>query len=561
MIPLIFAALVVQEPPPPSDRVIFSINVQDFSYPEESAKAVARILEIHERHKVPVDFYLTTTMTDLFGADLMRRLRESPVASVCYHVRPPKPYYLKYDWAGLSRLTPSELRKAIVEYETHGLDLATGRPTDRPGGYAKLKEAMGYAPLVVAAQTDPALGRTVAEVFREMGARFAVQHGRSINLGDKRDGLHLRPEHADLKLFEHVGEPVAELLARAFAEARRGAGAKAPYFVGVKMHDNDFFAEKSAWVTVYARGARRPDWDVSRKSPLLAESAREAVWKQYEAAVAHVAASRSAMTAVNSRMLLAMIEGKPSKLHVSGTMHIETKRESWPDPDRLIEFFRRATAAGKSEGRPHGMRWSVGADIGWLEGEPRAAEAIRATEAMGVEWDIHAHRIEDRARCAETIRRLGGHPNAVASGAIVRELEALGSGKTWRAEIVWGLVLQPNHRPGSDDRSFGVWRPKSAREWTVHDPDGTLIAVGGGTRRLADAEAMAGKLADGGPPVVSASIMVSPRTFAVVGTKDGIEAIEAWAKRMAARPGVEWATIRETAEAWGKAGGVPSRME
>src|SRR4051812_24999196 len=82
-------------------------------------------------------------------------------------------------------------------------------------------------------------------------------------------------------------------------------------------------------------------------------------------------------------------------LYPSCTMHIEPSRRSWPDPDRLIAFFRRATAAGK-EGRTQGMRWSIGADIGWLEGEPRAGEVVRALETLGVEWDVHAHQLADR---------------------------------------------------------------------------------------------------------------------------------------------------------------------
>ena len=59
--------------------------------------------------------------------------------------------------------------------------------------------------------------------------------------------------------------------------------------------------------------------------------------------------------------------------------------------------------------------------------------------------------------------------------------------------------------------------------------------------------------------VVSASVMFSPRTMSVTGSEDGIEAIEAWAARMAALPAVRWATIAETAEAWVAQGSVPSR--
>jgi len=257
-------------------------------------------------------------------------------------------------------------------------------------------------------------------------------------------------------------------------------------------------------------------------------------------------------------------------IYISGTMHIETNPASWPDPDQLLALFERATKAGRTPGRETGMRWSIGADIGWLEGVPRAGELIRATEAMGVEWDVHAHKMADRPKCAETIRRLGGHPNAVASGLIASELDEMRSpiqnpdGSPWQAEVVWGMVRRPGHGPGADDNAAGLWRPKSSAEFTTHDPAGNLVAVGGGSRRLEEAEQLAKELAastGGRPPLVSATIMVSPRTLTVVGTQDGIEAIEAWASRVAAMPVVQWATIRETAKAWLAAGGVPSRME
>jgi hypothetical protein len=246
-------------------------------------------------------------------------------------------------------------------------------------------------------------------------------------------------------------------------------------------------------------------------------------------------------------------------LYVSGTMHIETKRTRWPEPDALVAFFRRATATG--------MRWSVGADIGWLDGEPRAAEVIRATEALGVQWDDHAHRHQDCALCAVAIARFGGHPTTVASGVLLDEVEALREpvrveGASWEAEILWGTNARSGHGPGADLPAIGVWRP-SRRAFEVHDPEGDLIAVGGGPLGLADLETLAREVAgvSDGPPVLSASIMVAPSSLTLVRGNDGIEQIEAWAARMRALPAVRWATIAETAAAWKEAGGVPSRRE
>jgi hypothetical protein len=376
MLSLMIALTAVAVP----DYAMFAISVQDFAYSERSAAIVRRVVELHEKHGVPLDLYLTTTMTDRFAADapdLIGVLKRSPVAVVSYHVRPPTPYFTRYDWIGLRDMEQPRQLEVIRRCETHGLDLTTGQPTDEPGGYLKLKELIGYAPRVVSAQADVGLVRAADSVFRDLGARFFVVHGRPINLGERRSSVALRPEHVDLRLFEHVGEKPAAILDRALAEARKPPGARAPYFVGLKMHDSDFFVERSAWVTVYVEGRRRPDWDLTRKAALLSEERQRAVWEHYEAVVKEVAARRDVFAAVNSALLAQLVEQKdggntavspPSrqttKVYLSGTMHIETNRMSWPDADRLIDFFQRATAAGRTEGRAAGMWWSIGADIG-----------------------------------------------------------------------------------------------------------------------------------------------------------------------------------------------------
>lgn len=581
-----------------SDYAIFSINVQDFSYPDRSIATVNRILDLHERYNIPVDFYLTTTMTDLFeqlSPTLLQRLKTSPVASVSYHVRPPKPYYNNYDWAGLGAKSEQEQYNTILNYETHGLDLVTGQPTTANGGYKKLGEAMGYNPWAASAQSDAAIGNRAAMVFRDLGGRFRVIHGRPSNMGDRVDGVYARPEHFDLLLFQTVGQSAQSVIENAVAQARAAQNARAPYFVGVKMHDNDYFAEDSAWVTVYINGPRRPPFNTSRKSALLSDADQAAMWQHYEATVAYVASQSNRIRTVGLPTVWQMLNGTTptptptptptatptptpnptptpgvrSTLYVSGTMHIESNRLRWPNVDALLAFFTRATQAGKVGSEPAGMKWSVGADIGWLNGEPRAGEVITRLEAMGVEMDIHAHNFNDRANCAARITQLGGHPNKVSSGNVVTEIEGLrqpvigSNGAAWQAEILYGTALTPNHAPGSEDVSYGVWRPKSGAEYKVHDPNGNLISVGGGVRTLAGATAIIDKLKTltGLPPVYSTTIMVHPDTLVNVTTQDGIAQIEAWAAAARANSFVRWATLSETAAAWKAAGQVASRVE
>ncbi|MDX2032764.1 MAG: hypothetical protein SF339_18955 [Blastocatellia bacterium] len=256
-------------------------------------------------------------------------------------------------------------------------------------------------------------------------------------------------------------------------------------------------------------------------------------------------------------------------LYISGTMHIESNRLRWPRVDDLLAFYARATKAGRIGGEAAGMRWSVGADIGWLTGEPRAAEVISKLEAMGVEMDIHAHVFADRANCAARIAQLGGHPNKVSSGNVVTEIDGLrqavvgSGGASWQAEILYGTALRPDHSPGSEDYGYGVWRPKSSAEFKTHDPNGNLISVGGGPRTLAGADAIIAKLKtlSGLPPVYSTTVMVHPDSLVVVGTADGIGQIEAWAAQARTNSFVKWGTLSETAAAWKAAGSVASRVE
>lgn len=550
-----------------ADFLHFSINVQDFAYPERSAATVERILDLHERYGIPVDFYLTDTLLAYFEDNqpaLMARLLASPVAGLAYHIRPPRPYYDGYDWAGLRQLDEATLYTRIQTYESHLLDLATGEPTARIGGFQHLRTLTGERPLVAAFSTDEAFAAVPAQVFADLGARFRIRHGGITNLGERRDGMDVRPEHFDLLLFESPGRPAAELIAEALTTAHQTSGTRAPYFVGVKMHDNDFFADHSAWTETYLNHGRKPVWDLSFRSPLLDDTAQAAQWANYEAAVAYAAGATALVGTVNAEGvadLLAAASASPL-LYVAGTMHIENNPSTWPDPEDLKAFLARAMATG--------MRWSVGADIGYLTNDPRAPNLVRELAAMGVDWDIHAHAADDRLRVAETLASLGVTPDTVVSGLQIDEIDATRAeqvspdGYHWRGDSLYGLTRAPSHAEGSEDFSFGLYRPASSAAWMNHDPSANLISIGGGTRDILEAEILAQSIAAGGytAPVYSAAIMVSPTTLHLArSSATGIAEIEAWAARMNSLPAVRWATLRETATAWQAAGAVPSRIQ
>ncbi len=296
---------------PSSDYVLFSVNVQDFGYPAESAAVLDRIVVLHETLGVPLDVYLTDVMAHLYTEQfpaLLDRLRTSPVVAVSYHVRPPRPYANRYDWLGLQRMDEAQLHETVLRYETHAVDPISGLTTASPGGYQAVAALIGYPPYAAASSAqDPRVDDAVMRVFRQLGARLTTTHGRAINLGDEKDGLSLRPEHVDLRLFEHVGQDATSVFDAALNQAHRASRGQAPYFVGVKVHDNDFFAEQSAWVTVYVDGGKRPDWDPSLRAPLLDPAQREAMWTLYEQTVRHVAAQASQISAVNLAGVLALL--------------------------------------------------------------------------------------------------------------------------------------------------------------------------------------------------------------------------------------------------------------
>ena len=295
---------------PPDVGVIFTLNVQDFTYPELTAQLLTAALDLHESLGVPFDVSLTTWMVDLLqGApDVARRLVTSPMVCLNYHTRPPMPYHVNYDWAGLSALTQAQQYDVIHNYETHGLNMTTGQPETRPGGYQYYSQLIGYAPPTVGDLAENSIQASADNVFRDLGARMCIVHGRATNLGDTRNGLWTRPEHVDYRLFEYVGQDPRPVLEAAFTTARATSGARAPYMVGIKMHDNDFFAEESAWVTVYQQSRRTPSWDTSRQSPRVPWETTLLMWSLWETLVRYVVSERIAVS--NSTGVLRMLPAR-----------------------------------------------------------------------------------------------------------------------------------------------------------------------------------------------------------------------------------------------------------
>ncbi len=279
------------------------------------------------------------------------------------------------------------------------------------------------------------------------------------------------------------------------------------------------------------------------------------------------ASPQSAPTVVPPTQAVPVTETIPAApaattLFISATMHIESKFDSWPqDTESFLAFLEQTTAAG--------LRWSIGGDIGWLEGDPRAQEIVQRSAALGVQWDVHAHKKEDLAQVASILAAWGVTPTSVVSGLLIPDLDSLRQpftyqGYTWTPQIIWGGVNCPGHGKGCDDLSVSLYRPVSSAQYKVHDPNGNLVTVGGGSHNLADGESLAAAIASGQVPVpvIGYTLMVEPETLRIARSDtDDVTAILAFAARVGQYPFVRFATIEETAQAWVTAGGVPIQIE
>lgn len=292
----------------PPDNVAFSLNWQDFHYTNESAAYLDATLDVHEQHQVPLDVSFTTWQTDILeqAPEVFGRILSSALVAQGYHVRPPKPYASSFLWGAITN--PATDRAALIlDYETHGLDLATGLPTTNDGGYAKLTALQGYPPVCVGALAPASVASNVYLAFSNLGARMFVRHNPPTDVNTLESTTHLpyRPEHRDWKLIgvwdPISGDPQPNTLTQALAEARGTAssGGHTPWFVGIKLHDNDLFAEQSQWTLVYSNTSSRP-WNPALYAAALPAAEQGNRFAFYTGLVAEAAARRTNVNLVNS---------------------------------------------------------------------------------------------------------------------------------------------------------------------------------------------------------------------------------------------------------------------
>ncbi len=290
----------VSEVPEDGAYLLFALNIHDWAFLDRSAEAVEYVLDVHEEYEVPIEIFITDAVLQKYldeAPELIEKLRYSDYATVSYHNRPPYPYYNNFDWYGLDELTSEEKYALYYEYETHTIDLETGEPSEEPGGFGYFEEVFGYAPRIVGISDRLTAGVELSDVYRDLGVQMGVQHGIDIDLGDQRDGLLLRPEHSDLKIYEYalMGMTPAEVYQARLDEV---ADIEMP-FIGVKYHENNFYTSENPWRLVFYEDKARqvslePPFDLSRagdESILLTEDDQQTHWQWYESVVKYAAES------------------------------------------------------------------------------------------------------------------------------------------------------------------------------------------------------------------------------------------------------------------------------
>lgn len=286
----------------------FIINVHDWVYPEQSIATLNKIINISEEYQTPIDIHLDDQIVQIYkeqAPDLLERLKTSPYVAVSYHLRPPSPYFWDWDWLGLEEMDDETLYSTIKNYEEHKIDLATGQSTDEPGGYELLKELMGYPSFVVSgAGTNRRVRAAADQVWLEKGAIFVVKHNETTGWGEKLDGLWLRPEDLEVKVYEKRGHVATEdMMADALAELPETR----PVFLNLKWHENNFYTWKPAWDIVYK--SKEPPFDLSTASAEVKNEEEQAEeWMRFEGAIVYVKNHPEIFTAINARDLAGMIE-------------------------------------------------------------------------------------------------------------------------------------------------------------------------------------------------------------------------------------------------------------
>ncbi|MFT7183890.1 MAG: hypothetical protein ACI9QC_000215 [Oceanicoccus sp.] len=308
----------------PNDTVysLISLNVHDWVNPEKSAATINRVIDLHEEYEIPIGIYLTGPAFQNYVEmedPLVRRLTESKYVDLGYHLRPPNPSYSGFDYFGLNKMEEEELYDFLYDYEIHAIDLETGEATDEAGGLQFIIDTLGEVPIIAGmGSADINVKSTLSEIFTDMGVLMTI--GRNgIDLGEETRSLIIRPEHYDLKLYEHVkarskdGETMEEMFQEALDEMI--IATEGPQFLGIKYHENNFYWPDTPfgpcmWEEADKNFPSEPPYDLDLcyegySSRSLADQAEH--WELYEATLQYLDEHRTDLNPIGLEDVLEML--------------------------------------------------------------------------------------------------------------------------------------------------------------------------------------------------------------------------------------------------------------
>lgn len=309
--------------------ITFAINVHDWVHSDESAATLLKLVDLFEQYGVRGDFYFTAPVVEAYVQDypqVIERLKNSDM-TISYHVRPPHPLYTGFD-KRLQGLDEQALYQAILDYETYGLDLATGDlDRSRPGGYTYVAQIFGRSPVVASApSSDPRIKRVAQRVYAELGAQMAVMYHEEGTDPEEPfayiQGLLVRPSDfsvtrttlingSDNFWWNYMSAPEAgqyqpmRILEAGLEKWEQGGYDRLP-FITALIHENNFYRSgPEAWTSIYytlEKGKKStplsPPYDLGAEDPSKprSEANQEAIWKAYEKLVAFAAAHLQVVT-------------------------------------------------------------------------------------------------------------------------------------------------------------------------------------------------------------------------------------------------------------------------
>lgn len=319
----------------PRAYMTFAINVHDWAHVDESADTLLRATDIFEKSGVRGDFYLTGEVVNRYRKsrpDVVERLRASEM-TISYHVRPPHPLYDGFNQK-LKALGDADLRQALLDYETYGLDMATGELIrSEAGGYRLVAETLGTKPVVTGGPTsDQRIKKAAFETYRSLGAKMAVVYHESGTKVERPfewvNGLLARPsdfsvtrwraaslpgtaktEENDPFWWNFMGTPHEEAYnpAAYLKERMEAWQASRPAFVTSLIHENNFpRSGPEAWTNIYWKGGDKatpasPPYNLSATDPSKLRTATqvEGIWAAYEELVAYAASNLAVVTSAD----------------------------------------------------------------------------------------------------------------------------------------------------------------------------------------------------------------------------------------------------------------------